>query len=178
MEKKVILRTDESAATLMTVTGWVSRNGRFCGKDEDMARYDGATHNQCSCGAIIEKGWLICSKCREKNANEAYAKLEYKKWDGETPMSIYRDDVYFMDEDDLFLYLDEHELQLEDINLVLCQPTKLSTIPDDLWDDDLPEDVELPKEIANKVDELNALIKNLPTFSWSQSNFRTSYEKP
>ena len=45
-EKPIIMEDSPEAASIKTVTGWVSRTGRFCGDDERMARFDGSTHNR------------------------------------------------------------------------------------------------------------------------------------
>ncbi|MDX5626641.1 MULTISPECIES: hypothetical protein [unclassified Brenneria] len=45
--EKIILRDSEEAASIKTVTGWVSAKGRVYGDNEDLARYDGATHQRC-----------------------------------------------------------------------------------------------------------------------------------
>ena len=42
--KQIILPESPEAASVQTVTGWVSRTGRYWGNDERMARYDGSTH--------------------------------------------------------------------------------------------------------------------------------------
>ncbi len=69
----MILIDSDEAAKKMTVEGWVSRNGRFYGDNEEIARYDGATHRYCkNCGEIVEISWVFCEKCREKNATETF----------------------------------------------------------------------------------------------------------
>ena len=45
-EKQIIMEDSPEAASIQTVTGWVSRTGRFWGNDERMARFDGSTHNR------------------------------------------------------------------------------------------------------------------------------------
>lgn len=70
MDNKVIMRDSPEAASLQTVSGWVSRHGRFFGSDESIARYDGCTHVACSrCGAATEKRWTACTECRSQNSN-------------------------------------------------------------------------------------------------------------
>ena len=39
--EKIVTYDSAEAASIQTVTGWVSRSGRFWGNDEHMARYDG-----------------------------------------------------------------------------------------------------------------------------------------
>jgi len=45
--EKIVPYDSAEAASIQTVTGWVSRSGRFWGNDEHMARYDGCTHRKC-----------------------------------------------------------------------------------------------------------------------------------
>ena len=45
-ETKIVLLEDAEAATLKTVTGWVSRDGLFFGSDERTARWSGATKGE------------------------------------------------------------------------------------------------------------------------------------
>ena len=68
-EQKVILSTsDEAARHVENISGWVSRHGRFYGRDERAARWDGCTHVRCAdCETIIPKsGLIVCGTCAEK----------------------------------------------------------------------------------------------------------------
>lgn len=49
-DKKRILYDSPEAASVQTVTGWVSSRGMFCGNDEHMARHHGSTHRVCEKG--------------------------------------------------------------------------------------------------------------------------------
>ena len=46
--KQVIIMEEspEAAEYRTDISGWVSCNGNYYGKDERMARYDGATHKE------------------------------------------------------------------------------------------------------------------------------------
>ena len=71
MSKEPIFPESTEAATFMKVEGWVSRDGRFYGKDERTARWGGATHIYCrECGEPCPKNWLVCEACREKKDKE------------------------------------------------------------------------------------------------------------
>ena len=60
---------DPRAATLVTVAGWRSRDGRFYGDNEHAARWSGCTHVKCvSCGDPTNKICSVCQSCREKAA--------------------------------------------------------------------------------------------------------------
>ena len=43
-QEEVVMIDDPRAATLVTVTGWRSRDGRFYGDNEHSARWAGCTH--------------------------------------------------------------------------------------------------------------------------------------
>ncbi len=177
--KTIILDTDEAAASQKTVTGWVSRNGRFYGKDEQLARWDGCTHKVCEkCGNQHEKTWTCCENCRRKNALERYQKYPFKEWDGKEPVCMFDGDKYFFSEEDIEMYLeDNEELQPEDLRLVICEPNYAHEISEDWWADDLPEDGEMPKALSDKIDELNKFIKTLPPLSYSPGKVRTEYTR-
>ncbi|CAB4172456.1 hypothetical protein UFOVP935_22 [uncultured Caudovirales phage] len=50
-QEEVVMIDDPQAATLVTVTGWRSRDGRFYGDNEHAARWGGCTHVKClACG--------------------------------------------------------------------------------------------------------------------------------
>ena len=176
---EIILRTDDKAASLQTVTGWVSRNGNFYGKDERLARYDGSTHSLCECGKITRgKSWLKCGDCIDKASNERFKNLEFKEWDGKTPLCIHASDKYFYDTDDIEDYLEENGLNMDDIDLVICEPNYFTEITGEQWDEILPENSggEIPKELKNKLKEFNEFISKLPPISWSEGKFRTIIE--
>lgn len=81
----IILPSDDRAATYRTdITGWVSRDGKYCGDDERLARLVGATHRACAdCGVSTLKTYMICPACRDKRAEQRYLALPQAEWDGE-----------------------------------------------------------------------------------------------
>ena len=176
-KKEIILDTDDSAAVLKTVTGWVSRDGRFFGQNEQLARYSGSTHKTCSCGKIMQRDRVVCESCYASKEQERYETLPYKEWDGSTPLCIYNDDTYFFYTEDIEEYCEEREIETTDLNLVICTPNKFRKIDSEYWEEVLPDDVELPKEFKAKLDELNSFIETLPAISWSPSRVRTAYIK-
>lgn len=174
--KEIILDTDEAAASQKTITGWVSRNGRFYGKDEQLARYDGCTHKTCECGNPVEKSWIKCPNCRAKKDTERYNAFPFKEWDGKEPICMFDGDKYFFSEEDIEMYLEDNEdLNPEDLRLVICEPNYPHEITEDWWADDLPEDGEMPKALSDKIDELNKFIKTMPPLSYSPGKIRTEY---
>ena len=63
-QKPIIMYDAPEAASLKTVTGWVSADGRFFGSNEDLARYSGATHRRCEVSPE-HKIYEVNSYCKE-----------------------------------------------------------------------------------------------------------------
>jgi hypothetical protein len=177
-KEKIVLDTDPDAATLQTVTGWVSRNMKFYGKDEKMARFDGCTHKKCECGNIMLKFWTKCPDCRAKLRMERYNTLPFQEWDEKTPVCVYMDDEYFFNASELEDYCEDNELLPENLPLVLCKPIYARQIETDYWEDAIPEngDGNIPKELQKRLNELNNFISSMAPLSWEPSNIRTEYK--
>lgn len=171
MEKPIIMYDSPEAATYRTnLKGWVASDGRYYAENEHSARWAGSTHQKCECGNTFGKGRTICDSCHSKNRTEKYYALPMVEWDGTTPVCTFDDDRFFFDEDSLLDYMADMKHEEPDVEhevqLVLCEPGKLRLIDHDDWCDDLPEDGELPDEVAQKVTELNEAIKRAPVVSW------------
>jgi len=167
--KQVIHYASPEAASIQTVTGWVSSNGQFWGNDEHMARWAGCTHLACKgCGTPIEKnGWTICGECRQKKDDADFDALERRPWDGKDTLYSETYDAYFFSAEDVLERMDDEGCSVDDLRLRICTPNYASEIEGDQWSDDLPEDGELPAELEAAMDALNAVIKKLPPLSWS-----------
>lgn len=180
MSKPEIKFDSQEAAEYRTnIEGWVSANGRFWGKDERAARYDGCTHRKCEkegCENYTDKNRLYCQTHAFEKSKEVYLSKPYKEWDKEIPLVIYNDDRYFFSVEDLEEYLEENDSQ--DIRLMVCQPNYLTHLDTEQWREDLPEDWDLrdvDEKLENMVKEINKYIDTLPPASWSAGSFRTSY---
>lgn len=158
VSKQRILYTDDSIARRVTVTGWADRNGHFWGDSEHMARWSSCTHVVCACGAEVEKHWLACRACRDKQSEERWQRLPLVEWDGKTPLCVHDGDRFFFDADDLYDWCDANSLRPSEMRLVLCEPRHFSQVSVDHWADELPEDGELPGNIQAALDALNAVI--------------------
>lgn len=172
----IVLYNSDEAARKVTVTGWASKDGRFWGNDEHMARWDGCTHKLCECGEICDKSYTKCDKCIAKQRHEIFLKTPFKEWDGKTPVVLFDNDTYFFSEDDIEYYCDDNELKPEDLRLLICEPLCLSQIDYDYWNDDLPEDGELPPKVEEALKALNKAIEEEGTVSWWPGKFRTEYK--
>lgn len=175
-KEEMVLEDSPEAASVQTVTGWVSRLGHFFGPGEQgerTARYDGSTHKKCACGAITTKGgWIKCEACRAKEASEKFKTLKREKWDGKTPLALYDGDAYFFSIDDIDQYCEDNDAKPESLRLVLCYPVKPSEVnANDMFCDQLPEDGEVEDaDILAAVDALNAAIRKAGPFSWYPGN--------
>lgn len=174
----VVLSTSDDAAKIVTVTGWVDRQGRFWGNDERMARWSGATHLVCDCGTVHEKAWTKCPECHQKAHEERYAAMPQEAWDGEAPLYSDACDTYFSSEEELVEYVqDDPERNYENLRLLICEANYPREIDgSDHFSDDLPEDGELPSVLEAAFEALNEVIKKQPPLSWSPRRVRPTIE--
>lgn len=173
MDKKMILRDSPEAASIKTVTGWVSSGGRFWGDDERMARFDGATHQRCEKNPDhpIYSLRSYCEACRKEADAAKFAAMPSIEWDEEVPIVIFGTDIYFFDVDSLFDYLVDNEIDPDNAPLVVCEPNMAREIDgDEHFVDDLPEDGEISSTLRAAIDALNAVIRAEPPLSWSQGD--------
>ena len=169
----IIMWEDAAKHETKTVTGWFSISKRdgveyFHGKDEYGARLEGATHRKCeNCGTIVKLPDSICKECKLKRAQARWESLPVREWDGESPVVEYMDDKYFFGGmEEIEEYCDDIEILPENLMLVHCVPVYPSTIDEDRWADDLPEDGELPGELLDAVATLNEVIKKAKPISY------------
>ena len=167
-DKKPVLYESDEAASLQTVTGWVSRTGHFWGQDEHMARYDGSTHRTCSQnpahGVVETRGW--CRMCRDERMDAKFAAMPRRAYDGE-PVAVFDGDTYFFDAESIADWLVDNDIEPEDARLVFCKPNMASEIdPNEHFSDDLPEDGEVSDRLMAAFDALNAVIREEPPLSW------------
>lgn len=180
MTAKNIHYHSDKAASLQTVTGWVSCDGRFFGNDEHLARWAGCTHKTCACGKITSKHYTICDTCREEKRSERYRAMPEGNPGSDM---VYSDSGqrYFNDVDDALDYAADEGCSIAGLDLVCCEPAYMKGIDWDLWADDLPEDQMLsecaPKAIIDKLEELNTLIRESKVIlSWWPGKERVSDE--
>ena len=178
-EKVIIMMDSPEAAQIKTVTGWVSREGRFFGDDERAARFNGGTHHLCECGEIMERHYTKCQICRNKKMVEKYESFPFEEWDQKVPVAIWGTDDYFWNVDDVEYYLEDNGLQPEDLQLVICYPNHPDELNAEQWYEYLPEDSDgqLPKEMEKKIAEFNEFLKTMGPLSWNQRNVRTEYKR-
>ena len=160
--------------------GWTGPDGLYHGKGEEgerRARYANSTHKKCECGNVFEKN-NYCRPCSEKTSRERFLKLEEVEWDGESMMALYNDDRFFLDMDEVYEYCEDNEIDIKEIDLMHCEKQiGISEVNiDELNEEYMTEDGEgvshYHPEIADKVAELNELIRNAEPKLWFQTNKR------
>lgn len=169
--KPIFPESDEAAKFVTGLSGWVDRDGRFWGNDENMARYSGSTHKHCECGAVIER-ISYCVACERRRDIEKYQNAQKIEWDHKTPLYSQRNDEYLFDKDDLINLMEECQVtDPDELELFICQPNRLREIESDQWCDDLPVDGELPSEVEAALEVFNAALRAAEPVSWSPGKF-------
>lgn len=166
---KPIFIDSPEAAELKTVTGWMSRNGIFCGDDEKLARIHGYTHVHCECGNDHEKGY--CADLWRLLEKKEFATYPLKPWDKSTvAVNLLGADHYFYDFESLVDYVGDSGISdLSELRLVHCDGHGLTEIDYDHWTDDLAEDGELPDAVYEALKKLNEAIRNEGDVCWLPS---------
>lgn len=172
-KEKMILYSSDEAAEVKTVTGWVARTGRFWRNDEHMARWDGCTHVECDCGAVIERGRVKCDLCRDRAALQRYMDRPRQKWNKEDPLYSETADVYFWCGEDLLEHCLEYDVKATALRLRICVPVYAKEIdPNEHYCDSLPEDGEVMGDLADMFEELNKFIRESKTIlSWEPGDY-------
>ncbi len=177
MKTEIILPNSESngAQYKDNIEGWVSSSGRYWGNDERMARWEGATHVECSeCKAPATKSYTKCNACRDKAQEDTFndlAEYPFKSW----PVAMYIGDEYFFDADQLFDYCYDNETTPDKLSLCHCYENRLQQIDTDYWEDALPEDCyDLPADVQTALDSLNEAIRSSDPVSFGVDGKRLS----
>lgn len=181
-EEKIIMYASDEAATLKTVEGWISSDGRFWGKDEHMARWSGSTHSLCDCGKIKKNSRTICDDCLREKQIANYNAMPFKEWDGKSWVYSHAYDKYFNDSDEIEDFIndfDPEETPIGNLQLIICEPNHLHEIDFERWDDVVPEDWDIEdcmsKELVEKIKEVNEMIRKEGAVSWTPGKTRTEY---
>lgn len=128
MNTKCNLPNEEAAEHKTGISGWVCKTcRRFYGEEERIARYCCEKDHACGtdgCTGRAEKPYIYCDPCSNKRDLERWLALPEVAWDGKTPLCLDDDDKYFFAPEELDDYLEEHELDVEDVRLVICEKRK------------------------------------------------------
>lgn len=169
-DKKIIMAESDEAASIQTVTGWVSSTGRFWGNDERMARYDGSTHKICEenpvHGIVEQRSW--CKQCRAEKMDKRWQEMPKEPFAPDVlPVHVFDSDRYFFLADELAEWLEEHNIKPEEVRLTKCEPKYPDQVdPNDIYADDLPEDGEIDGDLWEAFEALNEVIKKSKPLSW------------
>ncbi|WP_292992524.1 hypothetical protein [Nitrosomonas sp.] len=170
-EKPIFPESEEAAKFVTGISGWVDRDGRFWGADEKMARYSGSTHRHCDCGEVVEQR-SYCRACSRRKDIEKYKNAQKIEWDHKTPLYSQDHDKYLFDKDDLFDLMCETQVtDPDELELFICEPNELSQINSEYWNDDLPEDGELPDSVEEALAVFNKALVDAGTVSWHPGKF-------
>lgn len=162
--------------------GWTGPDGLYHGKGDkgkERAIYANYTHKRCECGGLTKKNWSCCDKCNAKKSKENFEKKEQVEWDGVSMMCLYNDDKFFSDMDEVLEYCEDEELEIGDLKLMHCEKqVNISEVNiDELNEEYYTEQNDggvsyYHPEIAEKVEELNKLIRKAEPKIWFQTNKR------
>lgn len=157
---EIVLPTDQIAAQPVQETVWISRIGNMY-LNESLARYDGSTHRKCNRGHVIPKQGY-CEECHNIDEREKYEQFPKRVWEGEHIYSIAADKWFFSESRQALLeYMKEKQQNEKDLMLVFATPKYADQIaPEDIYQEHLPDGIELPEELQKAFDELNEQIKN------------------
>ena len=181
--KEIKLFDDPNLVEYRTnLEGWTGPDRLYYGKGEDAerrARLANCTHKKCECGNVFSKN-SYCKVCYEERSKKDFLKKEEVEWDGESMMCLRNDDKFFSDMDEFFEWCEQEEIEdPTETELMLCeQGCKISEVDiDELNEEYCSQDGEngvshYHPEIAEKVEELNELIRNAKPILWFQSDKR------
>lgn len=170
MSNEIVMSDSPEAAQYRTdLKGWVSRDGFYFGdgpQGERTARYAGCTHVPCSqCGAPTHRGYTMCRSCRDLAYIAKYEAMPRAEWDGKAMVYSEARDRYYNSPDDAADDLEDGET-LADMRLVICTPNYVRQLELDYCCDDLPEDGDVPDEVAEAMEVFNRAVAGI-VLSWS-----------
>jgi hypothetical protein len=167
----IMFDSNEAAQYKTGLSGWVSKDGFFWGENERAARYQGCTHRSCEdCGQPVEKSYLICKDCRDKKDKAKFDAMPKEVWNEEG--GVYSDaiDKYFWSWDEVEEYCGDEGIDEKDLRLVICVPTYGRYLHEDYFEDELPEDGEVPDSIIKAIEDFNKVLKEAGPLSWYPGN--------
>ena len=167
---KIILPNDPEAAELVTIKMWKTSKGQyFHGNNEDLARWNGSTHDTCKCGKVFEKGiYTICPACILAGVKNRYEAFEKVEWYEKYPVTEFDGDKWFYSLDEVEDYCEENECEISSLMLVHSKPIELPTIDiDDFLSNVLPDEGEPPQDLIDAAELFNEAISNSGTLSYT-----------
>lgn len=161
-DERIIVFDSDEAAQPVTIQAWRASTGQLC-FDEHTARLIGSTHRACpECGNPTRYAGL-CEACQAKRAEAHYWTMPAAPWDGKQMVYSEAREEFYSSPEDAGEWEETEDLSV--LRLVLCEPQYVRQLDSDDFEDDLPEDGEMPDELAEAVDAFNAATKGL-ILSW------------
>ena len=96
--------------------------------------------------------------------------MEKKPWDGVAMLYSLLNGEYYTTPDDALDYADENEINIEDLQLIICEPNYAQEIDSSYWSDQLPDDYDGNDVLEDAIKVLNQTIKG-QILSWSAGDF-------
>lgn len=162
----IIFADSPEAAQYKTgLSGWVSRDGRFFGENEELARYAGSTHRKCECGEVFTRN-SYCRTCSDAKEREQFLKMPVVEWDGSAMLYDQNTDKYFSEIEDILEHYENDEIDINGAMIIVCEPNYAREIESDYWCDELPGDLSFEEcggvdaETVELLNKLNAKLKN------------------
>lgn len=157
-----------------TKTLYIGKNGQYF-LSKESAEFSLVTHFPCQCGkGIRSKIYTCCKNCTPPK------QVFTKKWDGKSYLYVDDWDKYFADFQEIqeeIEEIDDPEFDKSTLTIKECKGNYLHHLDSSYWSDILCEDQEIPKEIAQKVTELNNAIDiYAQAISWSPTKFVVEHE--
>lgn len=174
MEKQIIL-PENVELTEEVKTLYKDKDGKYY-LNKESAQEKLATHFKCKCGnGIREKFRIYCDLCEPV---EKPKQIFTKDWDGESMLYVEDFDKYFSDLQEIEEYCEDNDHDKNTLAIFICNGNYYSEITDEYWEDIMSTEddyVTLPKEIQEKLDELNQAIRNhKEPATWSPSKYRAN----
>ncbi len=173
-ETQIFFDSPEAASYQTGLSGWVSRGGWFFGdgpQSEEIARYDGCTHVACkTCGTPTEKLWTKCKTCRSQDDLLRYEAKPSAEWNGESVLYSETLGVFYDSPEQAREDLGEGK-PLSALRLVICQPVYTTPLDLDYWDNEVPDNWEIPNEVYQAMRAFNAAVDGI-VIAWEPGEYR------
>ena len=115
--------------------------------------------------APTPKGYTQCRGCRDLTYIAEYESMPRAEWDGKAMLYSEARDQYYITPDDAAEDLEEDQT-LADLRLVICEPNYVRQLEPDYFCDDLPEDGDVPDDVAEAMEAFNKAVAGI-VLSWS-----------
>lgn len=139
----------------------------------DIARHLNCTVTKCQ---VCKKNdtqfkGRICEECLNEKSMKEYRALT--KTTEDYPCII--DDRYFFNKEELAEYLEENELNPDNLIIHGCYRRPPHELEEEYWEEHMTEDGELPGNLEQLISEFNTKLALIPGLWWEDVNTRFIY---